>query len=47
MEEPQDIEIGVGADVEFTCMANAVPEPDIYWFIDGIALKGTFLRSVY
>uniref|UniRef100_A0A0B7A4I7 Neuroglian n=1 Tax=Arion vulgaris TaxID=1028688 RepID=A0A0B7A4I7_9EUPU len=39
IQEPTDLEIGVGANVEFTCMAGGVPDPDIDWFIDGVALK--------
>ncbi|BFZ08082.1 hypothetical protein BsWGS_11121 [Bradybaena similaris] len=39
IEEPKDIEIGVGANVEFTCMAGGDPVPDIDWFINGVPLK--------
>ncbi|CAL1541881.1 unnamed protein product [Lymnaea stagnalis] len=39
LEEPKDIEIGVGANVEFTCMAGGVPEPDIEWYVNGLVLK--------
>lgn len=43
IEEPKDIEIGVGANVEFTCNAGGEPTPDIDWFINGVPLKGTCL----
>ncbi|KAH9489607.1 hypothetical protein Btru_037509, partial [Bulinus truncatus] len=39
LEAPKDIEVGVGASVEFTCIADGVPEPSIEWFVNGISLK--------
>uniref|UniRef100_A0A2C9KWE9 Neuroglian n=1 Tax=Biomphalaria glabrata TaxID=6526 RepID=A0A2C9KWE9_BIOGL len=39
LEEPKDIEVGVGADVMFTCLAGGVPEPSIEWFVNGESLK--------
>ncbi|XP_059166690.1 neuroglian-like isoform X2 [Physella acuta] len=39
IQEPQDIETGVGASVEVTCLAGGVPGPDIEWYINGVALK--------
>ncbi|XP_012943169.1 neuroglian isoform X3 [Aplysia californica] len=35
LKEPQDVEIGVGGNVEFECVAEANPEPSIVWFVDG------------
>ena len=39
VEEPQDVELGVGGDAEFSCSADGVPPPDIEWFINGESLE--------
>ncbi|PVD25027.1 hypothetical protein C0Q70_15524 [Pomacea canaliculata] len=37
--EPQDVEIVVGGTAQFDCLAKAVPEPDYWWFINGVPLE--------
>lgn len=44
IEEPVDVEIGVGGDAEFSCAAGGTPSPNIEWFINGESLS-TALRT--
>ncbi|XP_046562212.1 neuroglian-like isoform X3 [Haliotis rubra] len=37
IEEPQDVELGIGGTARFKCLAKADPSPDIYWFINSVA----------
>ncbi|XP_076448295.1 neuroglian-like [Babylonia areolata] len=39
LSEPQDVEVGVGGTAEFNCLANAVPAPAYYWFVNGVPLQ--------
>ncbi|XP_055882047.1 neuroglian-like isoform X3 [Biomphalaria glabrata] len=38
-KEPTDVELSEGETAEFTCLAGGVPEPNILWSINGIALN--------
>nr|KAG5704342.1 hypothetical protein BaRGS_012651 [Batillaria attramentaria] len=38
LQEPQDVEIEVGGTAEFNCLADAVPEPQYFWFVNGVPL---------
>ncbi|CAG5127983.1 unnamed protein product, partial [Candidula unifasciata] len=45
VQAPQDMEVGVGGNVEFSCVAMGVPTPDIDWYIDGVPLKDPRIKS--
>lgn len=36
--QPENQERGVGGTATFNCLARAVPEPQYFWFVDGIPL---------
>ncbi|XP_041379387.1 neuroglian-like [Gigantopelta aegis] len=38
IEEPKDVEIGIGGKAEFRCIAGGDPKPTYFWFVNGISL---------
>ncbi|GFO23158.1 neuronal cell adhesion molecule, partial [Plakobranchus ocellatus] len=45
VEEPEDVEIGVGGNAEFSCSAEGVPPPNIQWFINGESLETAITKD--
>ncbi|XP_067684754.1 neuroglian-like [Haliotis asinina] len=45
IEEPQDVELGIGATAHFKCLAGGDPAPYIYWFINSVPLSKANVNS--
>ena len=46
IDEPKDMEVGIGEKATFYCKAGGYPEPTYIWFINGVPLKGMYLLNI-
>ena len=39
---PESVDAAVGEDATFECYGEAIPEPEYFWFLDGVPISSKF-----
>ncbi|XP_046363410.2 neuroglian-like isoform X3 [Haliotis rufescens] len=45
IDEPKDVELGIGGTARYKCKANGMPRPDVKWFINAVRLEDAIIDN--